>query len=124
LFADFDTSVNRIFAQPFLLSAQVEASVRRHVPDFLLLSDSGLTVVDVKPRSRLSKPKVSFTLAVAWTRDVVEGRGWRYEVWSEPPQAELANLRFLAGCQRQLPREHEELRDLAKTACRCEARRL
>ena len=38
----------------------------------------------------LSKPKISFTLA--WTRDVVEERGWRYEVWSEPPQAELGNL--------------------------------
>lgn len=31
LFADFDTSVTRIFAQPFLFSAQVEATVRRHV---------------------------------------------------------------------------------------------
>jgi hypothetical protein len=30
LFADFDTSVKRIIAQPFLLSAQVEATVRRH----------------------------------------------------------------------------------------------
>lgn len=98
LFADFDTSVNRILAQPFLLRAQVKAAVRRHVPDFLLLSDSEPTVVDVKPRWRLSKPKVSFTLA--WTRDVVERRGWRYEVWSEPPEAELSNLRFLAGFRR------------------------
>ena len=63
LFADFDTSVKHIVAQPFLLSAQVEAAVRRHVPDFLLLSDTGPTVVDVKPRLQLSKPKVSFTLA-------------------------------------------------------------
>jgi hypothetical protein len=63
LFADFDTSVKRIIAQPFLLSAQAEAVVRRHVPDFLLLSDMGPTVVDVKPRLQLSKPKVSFTLA-------------------------------------------------------------
>jgi hypothetical protein len=35
---DFDTSVKRIIAQPFLLTAQVEAIDRRHVPDFLLLS--------------------------------------------------------------------------------------
>ena len=27
----------------------------------------------------------------------MEGRGWRYEVWSEPPATELANIRFLAG---------------------------
>jgi hypothetical protein len=98
LFADFDTSVSRIIAQPFLLTAQVEGSVRRHVPDFLLLSPDGPTVVDVKPRSRLSKPEVSFTLA--WTKKLVQQRGWRYEVWSEPPEAELTNLRFLAGFRR------------------------
>jgi hypothetical protein len=98
LFADFDTSVKRIIAQPFLFSAQVEATVRRHVPDFLLLSDMGPTVVDVKPRVQLSEPKVNSTLA--WTRDVVERHGWRYEVWSEPPEAELGNLRFLAGFRR------------------------
>lgn len=98
LFADFDASVNRIIAQPFLLRAQVKAGVRRHVPDFLLLSGAGPTVVDVKPRGRLPKPKVSFTLA--WTRELIEGRGWRYEVWSEPPEAELSNLRFLAGFRR------------------------
>jgi hypothetical protein len=34
LFADFDTSVKRIIAQPFLLRAQVEASVCRHVRTF------------------------------------------------------------------------------------------
>jgi hypothetical protein len=75
LFADFDTSVKRIIAQPFLLSAQVEAAVRRHVPDFLLLLDTGPIIVDVKPRLQLSKPKVSFTLA--WAKDVGELHGWR-----------------------------------------------
>ena len=98
LYADFDTSVKRIIAQPFLLRAQVEASVRRHVPDFLLLSDREPAVVDVKPRLQLCRPKVSFTLA--WAKDVVEQRGWRYEIWSEPPEAELGNLRFLAGFRR------------------------
>lgn len=67
LFADFDGSVNRILAQPFLLKAGLKAGVRRHVPDFLLLSDAGPTVVDVKPLRLLSKPEVSATLA--WTRE-------------------------------------------------------
>jgi hypothetical protein len=98
LFADFDTSVKRIIAPPFLLSAQVEATVRRHVPDFLLLADTEPIIVDVKPRLQLSKTKVSF--ALAWTKDVVEQRGWRYEVWTEPPEAELGNLRFLSGFRR------------------------
>ncbi len=48
LFADFDSSVNRIFAQPFLLKAGLKVSVRRHMPDFLLLSEAGPTVVHVR----------------------------------------------------------------------------
>ena len=98
LFADFDASVNRIVAQPFLLKAGMKAGVRRHVPDFLLVSDAGPTVVDVKPLRLLSKPEAG--AALAWTRELVEGRGWRYEVWSEPPEAQLSNLRFLAGFRR------------------------
>ena len=69
--------------------------MRRHVPDFLLIDEQGPVVVDVKPLARLSNPKVYFTLD--WTRKLVESRGWRYEVWSEPPATELGNIRFLAG---------------------------
>jgi hypothetical protein len=61
----------------------------------LLLSDKGRTVVDVQAAFQLSKPKVSFTRA--WTKDVVERRSWRHEAWSEPPEAEPGNPRFLAG---------------------------
>ncbi|WP_406425067.1 hypothetical protein [Streptomyces sp. NBC_00842] len=46
------------------------------------MADDGPVVVDVKPRHRLEQPKISFTFA--WTREVVESRGWQYEVWSEP----------------------------------------
>jgi hypothetical protein len=95
LFADFDVSVHRIVAQPFLLRARVTRQVRKHVPDFLLLTVAEPVVVDVKPRARLSRPEVDFTLS--WTRELVEARGWRYEVWSEPPAVELENVRFLAG---------------------------
>ena len=56
-------------------------------------------MVDVKPQHRLADPKVSSTLA--WTRTVVNARGWRYEVASEPPVIELANIRFLAGYRRR-----------------------
>jgi hypothetical protein len=94
-YADFDVAVRRIVAQPFLLATTRDRQVRRHVPDFLLIDEQGPTVVDVKPFARLGNPKVAFTLD--WTRKIVEARGWRYEVWSEPPPAELDNVRFLAG---------------------------
>jgi hypothetical protein len=98
LFADFDRSVSAIFAQPFLIAATVGDKNRKHVPDFLLVTESGPLVVDVKPRARLTRPDVHATLT--WTRQVVESRGWLYEVWTEPPEIELANVRFLSGYRR------------------------
>ncbi|MFD7845223.1 TnsA-like heteromeric transposase endonuclease subunit [Nocardia sp. NPDC059764] len=98
MFADFDRSVNHIAAQPFLLRSEVDGQLRRHVPDYLLLTEQGPIVVDVKPASCLTVPKVGFTFE--WTRRLVESRGWRYQVWSEPDEVELANIRFLAGYRR------------------------
>jgi hypothetical protein len=36
----------------------------------------------------------------AWTREVVAGRGWAFEVWSGADTDLLANVRFLAGYRR------------------------
>jgi hypothetical protein len=110
LLADFDKSVVHIVAQPFLLTATVDDVARRHVPDFLLLTESGPVVVDVKPLHRLANPKVS--LALAWTRQVVQQHGWCYEVFTEPPQPEAANVRFLAGYRRSWLFERDLLDEL------------
>jgi hypothetical protein len=99
MFADFDRHVKHIVAQPFLLRTKVGGRVKRHVPDFLLSTDTGPVVVDVKPRDQLTAPAVARTLS--WTRAVIESRGWQYEIASEPPVAELENVRFLAGYRRQ-----------------------
>jgi TnsA endonuclease N terminal len=98
LYADFDRSVHRICAQPFLLAMGSNGVEHKHIPDFLLLTDLGPRVVDVKPALRLSKAEVAATFA--WTRAALERRGWMYEVWSEPNEVELENLRFLAGFRR------------------------
>jgi hypothetical protein len=98
LFADFDMRVREIVAQPFLLRASVDRKPRKHIPDYLLITDTGPVVVDVKPARRLTDPKVAFTFE--WTRELVEARGWRYEVATEPIAVELENVRFLAGYRR------------------------
>jgi hypothetical protein len=98
LFADFDVSVRHIVAQPFLLRTRVAGVICRHIPDYLLFTSAGPLVVDVKPRHRVARPENAFTFE--WTKRVVESRGWRYEVWSEPHTAELENVRFLAGYRR------------------------
>lgn len=110
LFADFDASVRGIVAQPFMLRTVVEGKVRRHIPDYFLATEDGPVVVDVKPRRRLDDPVVAFSFA--WTRRVVEERGWRYEVWSEPPPAELENIRFLAGFRREWLFDPELLQEI------------
>jgi hypothetical protein len=81
-----------------MLQAEVVGAVRKHVSDYLLLTNTGPIVVDVKPRHRVNRPDNAFTFT--WTRQVVASRGWRYEVWSAPPPVELENLRFLAGYRR------------------------
>jgi hypothetical protein len=98
MFADFDQAVRRILAQPFLLKVKVDGKVRKHIPDYFLVTDRGPVVVDVKPEHLLVKPIVAYTFA--WTRRLVEARGWQYEVWSGAPSPELENLRFLAGYRR------------------------
>jgi hypothetical protein len=98
LMADFDKSVSRIVAQPFLLRAKVNGKVRRHVPDYWLLTTDGSVVVDVKPEKRLSDPVVQATFK--WTRGLVESIGWGFEVASEQPEALLENVRFLSGYRR------------------------
>ncbi|MGW6698750.1 TnsA-like heteromeric transposase endonuclease subunit [Nocardia sp. NPDC055049] len=57
--ADYDRAVTYIAAQPFLLRTTIQGRAYRHVPDFLLLKNSRPTVVDVKPRGQLTKPKLS-----------------------------------------------------------------
>ena len=94
--ADFDRAVHRILAQPFLLKAKVDGKIRKHIPDYFLAA--GPVVIDVKPEHLLTKPTVAYTFA--WTRRLVEARGWQYEVWSGVSSPELENLRFLAGYRR------------------------
>lgn len=93
-----------------LLGARVDGKERKHIPDFLLLTTTGPVVVEVKPHARLKRPKVRFTLS--WERELIDQRGWRYEVWSEPPAAELENVRFLAGFRRERHFERALLSDV------------
>jgi len=112
--ADFDRSVSRIVAQPFLMAARVDGVVRRHIPDFLLLTGSGPLVVDVKPARRLCRPEVASSFA--WSRQVVESRGWRFKVRSEPDPVRLENTRSF-GCS--LLRDHTCRSAPSRVLCLC-----
>lgn len=98
LLADFDPAVHHIVAQPFLLCAEVDGKVRKHIPDYLWATNSGPVVVDVIRTERMIEPKVA--LLCAWTRRIVESLAWSYLVVHEVPRIRLANVRFLAGYRR------------------------
>lgn len=101
MLADFDPGVVAIASQPFQLSGTDGTKKRRHVPDVLTVgTDRSVTVIDVKPASRLGDPVVAAVFA--WTGELVARRGWRFEVWSGADSVLLANVRFLAGYRRAL----------------------
>jgi TnsA-like endonuclease N terminal len=95
---DFDPRAIRIASQPFRLVAKVEGTRLTRTPDFLVITSRGPLIVDVKPELELQKPNVAQVLTL--TRRVVEGRGWEYELATEPPEIVYANIRFLAGYRR------------------------
>ena len=95
MLADFDPRATRIVSQPFQLRGMVGGERIRRVPDYLVCTDRGPLIIDVKPSRALQEPDVARLLDV--TRHVIESRGWRYEIASEPAKVEFTNVRFLAG---------------------------
>ncbi|MFK0048631.1 TnsA-like heteromeric transposase endonuclease subunit [Streptomyces sp. NPDC090741] len=99
LLADFDPSVEGIFAQPCRVTARIGDRVRHHVPDFLLVMRPGtVRVVNVKPAGQLRDPKIAE--ALAWPGELFRQHGWEYEIWSGADRVLLENVRFLAGYRR------------------------
>ena len=42
----------------------------------------------------LKRCLVPVAFSLGWAREAVEAGGWEFEAWCEPPEAELANVRF------------------------------
>ena len=99
LMADFDNSVTQIRAQPFQIKTRVDGRAVRHVPDYWLLRQGvPPTVVAVKPAGMLEDPAIKATFP--WVREEIESKGWKFEIASEQPAAQLVNVRFLSGFRR------------------------
>jgi hypothetical protein len=98
MLADFDPTARKTLSQPFQLRGIVGGERIRRIPDYLVCTDSGPLVIDVKPARALQDPDVMHLLDV--TRHVIESRGWRYEIANEPAKVEFINVRFLAGYRR------------------------
>lgn len=96
LLMDFDPGIRVIVSQPFHLEGFDGTRLRNRIPDYLIhLYDGRIRVIDVKPSAKLGAAKVR--TAFEWTRKVITGLGWEYEVCSEPDVTLIANVRFLSG---------------------------
>jgi TnsA endonuclease N terminal len=92
MMADFDRSVKRIASQPFQLRHCTNGVIHRRVPDYLLCTENGPVVIDVVRSARLQDPGVRQKLEM--TRRVIESRGWRYEIASDPPPVRYLNIPY------------------------------
>lgn len=109
LVADFAASLVEALCQPFQLRFLSEGKAIRHTPDFLLVTESGLFLIDVRPADRI-KPEDALkfaaaaeaALAAGWRYCVVVG--WRQHVWTnvDALSAERRPLPDVLGFQGQL----------------------
>jgi hypothetical protein len=78
MLADFDPDVTVIAGQPFRLIGSDGNRIRRHVPDILLMmSDGGVTVVDVKSPHKRDDPDVRAVMSGPGGRSGCAGGGSR-----------------------------------------------
>ena len=115
LLEDFDPRVVRIGSQPFELIAERAGRAGSHVPDYMVeYSDSSFAVIDVKPARRLENPEIAD--ALRWAGDIIQSRGWKYRIVSEPDPILLSNIRFLAGYRRSAQFAERDLRAVEAAA--------
>ncbi|MUH44873.1 MAG: TnsA-like heteromeric transposase endonuclease subunit [Actinobacteria bacterium] len=95
--ADFDPTVCSIRSQPFRLTfTDREGRLRRHVPDFALLTDrGGIRIVNVKPRARLLDDKVRTALEDAHA--ALGTAGLATEMWSGEDPVAHSTIAFLSA---------------------------
>jgi hypothetical protein len=86
LVADFSAGLREALSQPFRLRFYASGKRVDHTPDYLLLTDIGPFVIDVRPAGRIHpEDELKFAatfeaaLAAGWRYGVVTG--WRRHVW-------------------------------------------
>jgi hypothetical protein len=91
---DFDRLALHVVAQPFRLHFDGVS----HVPDFLIVTQDGNLVLNVKLQAKLQS--ASFVIADRATESAIREIGWGYQVRSEPAHQQYINLEWLSGFRR------------------------
>jgi TnsA-like endonuclease N terminal len=93
---EYDAQVLRYQEQPFAVTATVDGSDHRYLPDYALWTPQQQTLVECKPAALLPDPHTRQQIAVgtAWAA----AHGWQFEVVTDTALREgcrLANLKLL-----------------------------
>ncbi|MEU4464088.1 TnsA-like heteromeric transposase endonuclease subunit [Streptomyces sp. NPDC024017] len=100
LVADFAAGLLEALSQPFRLRFIAEGRKIEHTPDFLLVTDSGPFLIDVRPAGRVNAEDA---LKFAASAEVALSAGWRYGVVVGWRQHVLTNVDALSAERRPLP---------------------
>ncbi|MFF3663898.1 TnsA-like heteromeric transposase endonuclease subunit [Streptomyces olivochromogenes] len=98
--AEFAAGLVEALSQPFRLRFFTEGKAIEHTPDFLLVADSGLFLIDVRPAGRI---KAEDALKFAAAAEAALSAGWRYGVVVGWRQHVLTNVDALSAERRPLP---------------------
>ncbi|KQV93462.1 hypothetical protein ASD08_15550 [Streptomyces sp. Root369] len=99
LVSDFSAGLVEALSQPFRLRFFAEGKAIEHTPDFLLVTDSGLFLIDVRPADRI---KAEDALKFAAAAEAALSAGWRYGVVVGWRQHVLTNVDALSAERRPL----------------------
>lgn len=100
LASDFAASLLEALSQPFRLRFFVGGKPIQHTPDFLLVTESGLFLIDVRPAGRI---KTEDALKFAAAAEAALSAGWRYGVVVGWRPHVLTNVDALSAERRPLP---------------------
>ncbi|MEH0420753.1 TnsA-like heteromeric transposase endonuclease subunit [Streptomyces sp. B21-083] len=113
LVADFAAGLVEALCQPFRLQFFAGGKVIRHTPDFLLVTESGVLLIDIRPANRI-EPEDALKFAAA--AEAALSAGWRYAVVAGWRQHVWTNVDALSAERRPLPDvlgTQEQLREVA-----------
>ncbi|MGW6401259.1 TnsA-like heteromeric transposase endonuclease subunit [Streptomyces sp. NPDC055134] len=100
LIADFAAGLVEALCQPFRLRFLSGGKAIQHTPDFLLVTESGLFLIDVRPADRI-KPEDALKFAA--TAEAALSASWQYGVVAGWHQHVWTNLDALSAERRPLP---------------------
>lgn len=99
----------QVSTQSLRLEWVLPSGVRSHIPDFLVQSEDGRTVlVDVTTTTKFDDPRLKAILRLTSATATV--LGWGYEVRTELPPQRVRNLNFLHACAHDVEQDRPTAR--------------